>query len=125
MQPDVSRGFHIFMDGNMWCAVGPHFRNLQEDKAGFADTPYVAYQAWWIANKNLAGWRGHSAPAFEKFIIHKIVHKEDWWQRNRVPPVASEHQKEYEALSSSIREWHPKYDVGDTVVIRPGTLGNM
>lgn len=26
------------MDGNMWCAVGPHFRNLAIDVAGFGLT---------------------------------------------------------------------------------------
>ena len=36
--PDVSQGFHLFKDGNAWCAVGPHFQNLQESDAGFGDT---------------------------------------------------------------------------------------
>ena len=28
----------LYMDGNMWCAVGPHFRNLAIDDAGFGET---------------------------------------------------------------------------------------
>jgi|TARA_R110000824_G_scaffold330976_1_gene517733 hypothetical protein len=39
---DVSRGYHIYRDGNMWCAVGPHFRNLQESDAAFGPTPIDA-----------------------------------------------------------------------------------
>lgn len=33
----------IFMDGNQWCAVGPGFRDLQQDHAGFGDTPVEAF----------------------------------------------------------------------------------
>jgi hypothetical protein len=40
--PDVSTGWHIFADGNMWCAVGPAFENLQESPAGFGPTPNAA-----------------------------------------------------------------------------------
>ena len=32
----------LYMDGNKWCAVGPHFRNLQQDHAGFGDTKQEA-----------------------------------------------------------------------------------
>ena len=36
-------GCSIYMDGNKWCAVGPKFRNLQEDHAGFGNTPVEAF----------------------------------------------------------------------------------
>ena len=35
-------GYHVFKDGNSWCAVGAGFVNLQESKAGFGHTPLVA-----------------------------------------------------------------------------------
>lgn len=34
--------YRIFKDGDRWCAVGPGFRNLQEDPAGFGPTPHAA-----------------------------------------------------------------------------------
>lgn len=64
--PDVSHGFHIFRDGDMWCAVGPIFRNLQEDSAGFGETPLIAYEAWWIANRMTV----FTKPDFSEFTVH-------------------------------------------------------
>ena len=37
----------LYMDGDMWCAVGPLFRNLAIDKAGFGTTKTGA-----VANLN-------------------------------------------------------------------------
>jgi len=69
---DFSHGFHIFKDGNKWCAVGPQFRNLQEDRAGFGDTPAEARQEWWAANKDSHNFRQvvHAEPGLDKFTIH-------------------------------------------------------
>ncbi|MEQ8227913.1 MAG: hypothetical protein RIA64_07495 [Rhodospirillales bacterium] len=39
------RGHKLFMDGNAWCAVPPHFQNLQESPAGFGDTKQEAVDA--------------------------------------------------------------------------------
>lgn len=36
-------GGDIYLDGDKWCAVGPGFRNIQEDAAGFGDTPVEAF----------------------------------------------------------------------------------
>lgn len=74
-QPDFSHGFHIFMDGNAWCAVGPHFRDLQQDRAGFGYTPESAFAAWWEANENSANIRAvvHSKPEFSEFTVHHPV----------------------------------------------------
>lgn len=71
-QPDVSHGFHIYMDGNAWCAVGPHFRDLMQDRAGFGYTPESAFEAWWDANKNSANVRAvvHAKPEFSAFTVH-------------------------------------------------------
>lgn len=50
----------LYMDGNAWCAVGPHFRNLQLDEAGFADT-----QAEAVANLNAARHENTNVEDFE------------------------------------------------------------
>lgn len=42
--PDISSGWHIFADGNMWCAVGPAYEDLQQSPAGFGPTPHLAYK---------------------------------------------------------------------------------
>jgi hypothetical protein len=61
------------MDGNMWCAVGPHFRNLQEDRAGFGATKEDAYYAWWKTNEKLTNFRAvvHSCPSIDQFSVHQ------------------------------------------------------
>ena len=35
-------GTKVYMDGNMWCAVGPEFEDLQVSPAGFGKTPELA-----------------------------------------------------------------------------------
>ena len=35
-------GYKVFRDGNMWCATGAGFVNLQESLAGFGETPVDA-----------------------------------------------------------------------------------
>lgn len=39
---DVRQGFHLYMDGNAWCAVGPHHIDLMQSSAGFGDTQQAA-----------------------------------------------------------------------------------
>lgn len=51
----------LYTDGNVWCAVGPQFRNLAMDKAGFGDT-----QAEAVANLNAAR---HESKAVEDFEV--------------------------------------------------------
>lgn len=36
---DYRQQARLYMDGNMWCAVMPGFRNLAIDDAGFGETP--------------------------------------------------------------------------------------
>lgn len=31
--------YNLFMDGDMWCATLPNFKNIQESPAGFGITP--------------------------------------------------------------------------------------
>lgn len=38
-------GIRIDLDGNMWCATGPNFTNLQESPAGFGETKLEAMAA--------------------------------------------------------------------------------
>ena len=38
-------GYRLFMDGNAWCAVGPHFKCLAIDPAGFGETEEAAVAA--------------------------------------------------------------------------------
>lgn len=38
-------GYRIFKDGDMWCAVGPGFIDLQVSPAGFGKTPVAALAA--------------------------------------------------------------------------------
>lgn len=67
-QPDVSTGYHLFKDGNAWCAVGPNFVNLQESDAGFGDTPERAFNAWRYANRNNIS--PDLMPVFADFKLH-------------------------------------------------------
>jgi hypothetical protein len=55
----------------MWCAVGPHFRNIQEDRAGFGETQALAYRAWWRDNEKDLFWRDKTKPEFEQFTVHQ------------------------------------------------------
>ena len=60
-------GFHIFKDGNSWCAVGPNFVDLQESVAGFGGTPIAAYTQWLV---RWACRRGALSPRYKDFTIH-------------------------------------------------------
>ncbi len=50
----------IYMDGNAWCAVGPDFRNLAIDHAGFGVTPEIA-----VANLNATRRENSTIEDFE------------------------------------------------------------
>lgn len=62
-------GFHIFKDGNSWCAVGPNFVNLQESVAGFGSTPIAAYAQWLVRR---ACRHGALPPRYKDFTIHLV-----------------------------------------------------
>lgn len=61
--PDVAHGFHVFRDGNEWCAVGPHFRCLADSGAGFGETPEAAVEALREVIKHM--------PTFADFKVHE------------------------------------------------------
>lgn len=50
---DTGESVKFDMDGNQWCATRASFRNLQEDPAGFGDTPMQSL-ANLIFNEGLA-----------------------------------------------------------------------
>lgn len=68
---DIAHGFHLFMDGNAWCAVGPHFQNLQESHAGFGDTQEQAVAALHECFSRDPWWDNKVAPSVEKFTVHQ------------------------------------------------------
>jgi hypothetical protein len=63
-------GFHIFRDGNSWCAVGPNFLNLQESVAGFGSTSMAAYAQWLVQRTCQRDRRGALPPRYKDFTIH-------------------------------------------------------
>ena len=38
----IGDGYRLYMDGNKWCAVHPHFIDLQKSHGGFGDTQQEA-----------------------------------------------------------------------------------
>lgn len=45
----------LFLDGNAWCAVGPHFKCLATDPAGFGGTQHEAV-AQLLADTSYRSW---------------------------------------------------------------------
>lgn len=75
--PDISTGWHIFADGNMWCAVGPVFEDLQESRAGFGPTVEEAYRALMLALRYTDVLDVVNRPRLEDFNIHQPTGKPD------------------------------------------------
>lgn len=67
--PDVAHGFHVFRDGNQWCAVGPHFLDLMKDPAGFGDTVEDAVQELRQQLSRNPWWRDKALPTVGDFKI--------------------------------------------------------
>lgn len=68
---DVSHGFHVFRDGNMWCAVGPHFIDLMASTAAFGETPEKAVEALHVEWRKESWWRDKPLPTFDRFTVHQ------------------------------------------------------
>jgi hypothetical protein len=64
-----SHGFHIFRDGNAWCAVGPHFIDLMKSNAGFGDTPQDAVNELCKKFEGQSWWRNKALPTLDEFKI--------------------------------------------------------
>jgi hypothetical protein len=65
---DIGQGFHLFRDGNAWCAVGPEFLDLQRSPAGFGDTQAEA--VWQLrAELRKAGYPDSSLPTLGEFTV--------------------------------------------------------
>lgn len=72
---NVSHGYHLFMDGNAWCAVGPHFQSLAVSDAGFGSTKAAAVAA-----------------------LHDCMSKDRWWENKVLPPLSA-----FEVHETSVR----------------------
>lgn len=71
----MPRQRRLYMDGNQWCAVGPHFRNLAQDLAGFGDTQEDA-----VAVLNSVA---HEKKRVEDFEVGGFCHQcKDWVPEN-------------------------------------------
>lgn len=66
---DVSHGFHVFRDGDQWCAVGPHFIDLMKSDAGFGDTVEDAVSALCKSFALDPWWRNKSLPTVDLFQV--------------------------------------------------------
>lgn len=71
--PDVSHGFHVFRDGNAWCAVGPHFNSLADSTVGFGATPVEAVMTLRgaLLKARPDTYRRHALPTFGHFTVHE------------------------------------------------------
>lgn len=69
-QPDVRHGFHIFRDGNAWCAVGPHFIDMMKSDIGFGETIGEAHLALKRVAEKSVWWRDKTFPPLERFTVH-------------------------------------------------------
>jgi hypothetical protein len=69
MRTDIGEGFHLFMDGDSWVAVGPEFADLQRSPAGFGDTKEQAVRALSAELRN-AGYADHAIPRLGAFTVH-------------------------------------------------------
>jgi len=68
--PDISKGWHIFADGNTWCAVGPVFEDLQASPSGWGYTHAEAYRDLMrVLSGSDAGYLTHR-PHIADFRIH-------------------------------------------------------
>jgi hypothetical protein len=62
------QGFHLFPDGDAWCAVGPEHADLQRSPAGFGDTQSEA--VWQLRGElRKAGYPDHSLPDLGEFTV--------------------------------------------------------
>lgn len=67
----LPRQRRLYMDGDMWCAVGPDFRNLAIDPAGFGKTEAEA-----VADLNSVR---RENVAIEKFEVGGFCHQCGEW----------------------------------------------
>jgi hypothetical protein len=66
---DIGHGFHLFRDGDAWCAAGPEFTDLQRSPAGFGDTQA---EAVWALRREMrkAGYPDRTLPKLGEFTVH-------------------------------------------------------
>lgn len=69
---DIHSGFHLFRDGDAWCAVGPHFYDLMRSPAGFGNTHDVAVDDLRdkLRRSRPQFYQRHALPTLEHFTVH-------------------------------------------------------
>ena len=65
---DVSHGFHVFRDGDAWCAVGPHFIDLMKSTAGFGNTPASGRTTDWKSISRALSRATEQIPKLSKLV---------------------------------------------------------
>lgn len=76
---DYRQEARLYLDGDMWCAVGPGFRNLAVDKAGFGATKTGA-----VANLNGLN-RLHNKRSVDGFKVGGFCWRcEEWVEEGEV-----------------------------------------
>jgi hypothetical protein len=66
---NISYGFHLFRNGDTWCAVGPDFVDIQRSPAGFRETQEGAVNAL-HAELRKRGWHDSALPVLGCFKVH-------------------------------------------------------
>jgi hypothetical protein len=65
-----AHGFHLFRDGDAWCAVGPHFIDLMKSYAGFGDTKEDAVRGLHARMRSDRWWDNKVLPEVAAFTVH-------------------------------------------------------
>lgn len=60
----VALGWHVILDGNVWCAVGPIFEDLLFSPAGWGSTPEEAREALTRRHERAESAQVPQLPAF-------------------------------------------------------------
>jgi len=69
--PDISTGWHIFADGNAWCAVGPTFIDLVQSDSGWGYTHAEAYRDLMRVLRGTDVFDLVNRPQLADFVIHQ------------------------------------------------------
>lgn len=67
---EIAHGFHLFRDGDMWCAVGPHFQDLMQSNAGFGADHASAVADLHKQFERDPWWQNKSLPGVDRFQVH-------------------------------------------------------
>lgn len=68
---EIAHGFHLFRDGDMWCAVGPHFQDLMQSHSGFGPDHASAVADLHKHFERDPWWHNKPLPGVERFTVHQ------------------------------------------------------